>query len=196
MFRRKASPESNSSVQVNEPEPDVSSPTVKGRPTPSRKEAEAARKQRVKPALTRREQLKRDRERMREQRSQTRRAMATGDERQFMKRDQGPVRKFVRDYVDSRRTVGEFFLPLIIVVLIASLAGGPAVQSFVTLIWLVTMLLLIVDMTFLARRVKREVRKRFPDESVKGLSFYAVARATQIRKLRMPKPTVKPGAVV
>lgn len=196
MFRRKASPDSPTSVQVDELEPESAEPQTKGRPTPTRKEAEAARKQRAKPALTKREQLKRDRERMKEQRAKTRRAMETGDDRLYMKRDQGPVRKFVRDYVDSRRTIGEFFLPFIIVVLIASLVGGPAIQSMVTLIWLVTMLLLIVDMTILARRVKREVRKRFPDESGKGHGFYAVARATQIRKLRLPKPTVKPGALV
>lgn len=122
--------------------------------------------------------------------------MNTGDERYFLKRDQGPVRKFLRDYVDSRRTVAEFFLPVIVVVLLTSLIGIPQIQLISTLAWVVAMILLIVDLTVLSFRVKREVRKRFPDNPGKGNVLYAVTRATQIRRLRLPKPAVKPGTLV
>lgn len=168
----------------------------KGRPTPKRREAEQARKERVRPTTNRREAIRRERERARAERARTRQAMSTGDERYFLKRDQGPVRKFIRDYVDSRRTIAEFFLPIILVVLVTSLIGIPEVQFVSTLVWAVAMIVLVVDLTVIGWRVKREVRKRFPDDPGKGNALYAVARATQIRRFRLPKPTVKPGTLV
>lgn len=171
-------------------------PTGKGRPTPKRSEAEQARKQRVRPALNRREAMRRDRERTRTERARSRQAMASGDERYFLKRDQGPVRKFLRDYVDSRRTIAEFFLPIVLVVLLTSLIGIPQIQLISTLVWVAAMILLVVDLTILGFRIKREIRKRFPDDTSRGHVFYAIARSTQIRRFRMPKPVVKPGALV
>lgn len=171
-------------------------PGGKGRPTPSRREAEQARKQRVKPPLTRREQLRRERELARTQRTRTRQAMATGDESGFLARDKGPVRKFLRDYVDSRRTFAEFFLPIIVVVLLTSFVDSTQVRVFSTLLWVGSMLLVIVDLTVLGFRVRREVHKRFPDDTGRGHVLYAIVRSTQIRKLRLPKPTVKPGTPV
>ncbi len=196
VFRRRDNPEpvpTPSDEPTHQPD---NHPVGKGRPTPKRSEAEKARKQRVKPALTKREKMKRDREKMRSERTRTRQAMNTGDERYFLKRDQGPVRKFVRDYVDSRRTIAEFFLPIILVILLTSLVGIPQVQLISTLVWLVAMIMLIIDLTILAVRVKREIRSRFPDDPGKGNALYAITRATQIRKLRLPKPTVKPGTLV
>jgi hypothetical protein len=59
-----------------------------------------------------------------------------------------------------------------------------------------TMLMVIVDLILVNRRVKREIRKRFPDDSQRGHGLYAIARATQIRRLRLPKPNVRPGDTV
>ena len=146
--------------------------------------------------LTRREAIRRERKQTRAQRSKARQAMMTGDERYFMQRDKGPVRRFLRDYVDSRRTLAEFFLPTILVVLLLSLVSSPQVQVFATLLWLASLMLVVIDLTLLAFRVKREVRKRFPDDDGRGHVLYTIARATQIRKLRMPKPAVKPGTPV
>jgi Protein of unknown function (DUF3043) len=173
-----------------------SQPTGKGRPTPTRKQAEQARKQRVRPVLTRREATRRQRELTRAERSRSRQAMMSGDERYFGQRDKGPVRKFLRDYVDSRRTLAEFFLPTILVVLVLSLISSPQVQLLATLLWLASLLLVMIDLAVLGIRVKREVRQRFPDDDGRGHVLYVIARATQIRKLRLPKPTVKPGTPV
>jgi hypothetical protein len=171
-------------------------PVGKGRPTPTRREAEQARKQRVRPPLTRREALKRERELARTDRARTRQAMSTGDERHFLERDKGPVRRFLRDYVDSRRTVAEFFLPIIFAVLLLSFLPSPQLRVFSTLLWLATMLLVIIDLIMMRFRVKREIRTRFPDDPGRGHVLYAIARSTQIRKFRLPKPTVKPGTHV
>ncbi|WP_116950480.1 DUF3043 domain-containing protein [Jiangella endophytica] len=195
MFRRRTPPET-ADVPAAEAADAPGRAGGKGRPTPKRSEAEQARKQRVRPALNRREAMRRDRERMRADRAKTRAAMNTGDEKHYLARDQGDVRRFIRNYVDSRRTVAEFFLPLILVILLTSLIGIPVVQFASTIIWLAVMVLLIVDLTILGMRVKREVRKRFPDDPGKGHVLYAITRATQLRRLRLPKPQVKPGTLV
>ncbi len=67
---------------------------------------------------------------------------------------------------------------------------------FSTLAWLATMLLVIVDVAMIGVRVKREIRTRFPDDTGRGHVLYAIARATQMRRFRLPKPTVKPGTPV
>lgn len=178
------------------PADDREAPGPKGRPTPKRSEAEKARKQRVKPPLNKREAMRKERERMREQRARSRQAMASGDERYFMPRDQGPERKFLRDYIDARRGVGEFFLPAILVILFGNFVPIPQVQLFMMTAWLVVMIMLVVDMVILGARVKKELRKKFPDDHRRGHVFYALMRAMQIRRLRLPKPTVKPGELV
>lgn len=195
MFRRRNSPET-ADVPAADAADAPGRAGGKGRPTPKRSEAQQARKQRVRPALNRREAMRREREQMRADRAKTRQAMNTGDEKHFLARDQGEVRKFVRNYVDSRRTVAEFFLPIILIILLTSLIGVASVQLVSTIIWLGAMILLIVDLTMLGSRVKREVRKRFPDDPGKGHVLYAITRATQLRRLRLPKPQVKPGTLV
>jgi hypothetical protein len=195
VFRRR-NPDDSDTTTLSEPADDATAAQGKGRPTPKRREAEQARKQRVKPALTRREQLRRDRERMKATRVKQREAMAKGDERYFLKRDQGEVRKFIRDFVDSRRTISEFFLPLVLIILVLSMIGNVQIQVFSTLFMFATMLMVIVDLILTNVRVKREIRKRFPDDDQRGHGLYAIARATQIRRLRMPKPTVRPGDTV
>jgi hypothetical protein len=122
--------------------------------------------------------------------------MMAGDERYLMARDKGPVRRFIRDFVDSRRTLAEFFLPMVLVILALSLVGSPQVQLFTTMLWMASLVLVMVDLLVLGFRVKREVRKRFPDDDGRGHMLYTIARATQIRRLRLPKPTVKPGTPV
>ena len=122
--------------------------------------------------------------------------MMSGDERHLMQRDKGPVRRFLRDYVDSRRTLAEYFLPTILIVLVLSLVRSPQIQLLATFLWLATLVLVMVDLGILGVRVKREVRKRFPDDNGRGHLLYTIARATQFRKLRLPKPAVKPGTPV
>ena len=42
-------------------------------------------------------------------------------------------------------------------------------------------------------RLRREVRRRFPNESHKGATSYAILRSMQLRWLRLPKRQVKIG---
>jgi hypothetical protein len=165
----------------------------KGRPTPTRKQAEAARRERVKPTLDRRTAARREREARRAQAAKVRHALQTGDEANYTGRDRGPVRAFVRDYVDARRTVAEYFLPMLVVVLVLSFFPNRTAALLSAAIWLATMVLVTLDLTLLGVRLKREIRTRFPDDPNRGHVLYGVVRATQMRRFRLPKPRVKPG---
>jgi len=116
-----------------------------------------------------------------------------GDERALPPRDQGPVRRFVRDFVDSRRTAAEFFFWIALVVLAGSFVPVAAVRGYVTLFWLAALLLIVVDSTVLSFRLHSELARRFPDAPRRGTTWYALMRAMQIRRLRLPPPAVKPG---
>jgi hypothetical protein len=119
-----------------------------------------------------------------------REAMRTGDERYLPTRDQGVVRRFIRDYVDSRLCMAELLLPLLVVIMVMQAVGYARLS---TALWEVTILLVVVDTLLMVFRLRRELTRRFPDESRKGTTFYAVIRAMQIRFLRQPKPQVKLG---
>jgi Protein of unknown function (DUF3043) len=199
VFRRRTSPDETSAStrtgSVADPTDDGAA-TGKGRPTPTRREAEAARKARVRPVVDRRESMRRQRQQARAEREKARRAMATGDERHYVGRDRGPVRAFIRDWVDARRSVAEFFLPIVLLVLVLSFVSNPTVQLFSSALWMATMLLVVVDLTWFGFRLRREIRTRFPDDEGRGHVFYGITRSTQLRRLRLPKPRVRPGAQV
>jgi len=178
----------------------------KGRPTPKRREAEQKRRGPVAPPpRTTREAMKRargnkdDRKELsakrREIRTKQRERMMAGDEQYLMPRDRGPVKKFIRNSIDSRRNLLGLFMPLAILIFVALLVPTPQVQSLTTLLCLLMLIAMIFEGVLNGRRITRLVRERFPKESVRGLSvgWYAFIRASQLRKLRVPKPSVRPG---
>ncbi len=165
----------------------------KNRPTPKRREVEKMKASpRLAPAATK-EAKKFQKQQARVQRARQRDAYLRGEESALPPRDRGPVRRFVRDYVDSRRTVGEFFLPVIVLVLFMTVM--PIMEVRIASIFLMYGILIfsIVDGIFIGRKVKREVRNRFADAPVKGIVMYAWLRSTQMRRLRAPLPQVKRG---
>ena len=173
---------------------------AKGRRTPSRREAEQARRERVKPTLTRREAAKKRREDARAARLAQRQALMAGDERGLPIRDRGPVRSRVRDVVDARRNVGDFFLPLVLTAFLATLVPNNAIRVYATLGLYAGVLLLLTDLFVLSRRLKADLNRRFPDgrvtDETKGAVTYGVLRSTQMRRLRLPRPKVSPGAKI
>ncbi|NKQ56519.1 DUF3043 domain-containing protein [Amycolatopsis sp. K13G38] len=181
----------------------------KGKPTPKRKEAEGKRRGPVAPPpRTMREAMKRNKELRKANpvSKEDRRAaakerqarMAAGDERYLLPRDKGPVKAYVRDLVDARRNLLGLFMPLAVLVFVAMLVPYPRIQTYATLICMVMLLAMAVEGFLSGRRIARLAREKFPKETVNGRSvgWYAFVRATQIRKLRMPKPRVQPGEAV
>ncbi len=178
----------------------------KGRPTPKRREAEQRRRGPIAPPpRTTREAMKRARgnkeerkalaAKRREIRVTQRERMMAGDEKYLMPRDRGPVKAYIRDAVDARRNLLGLFMPLAILIFIALLVPVPQVQSLTTLLCLLMLVAMILEGVFNGRRLTRLVRQKFPKEPVRGLSvgWYAFIRASQLRKLRVPKPRVRAG---
>ena len=52
---------------------------------------------------------------------------------------------------------------------------------------------MVIEGIFIGRKVKRIAAERLFGQSTRGLALYSAMRALQIRKLRVPKPRVKPG---
>ncbi len=165
----------------------------KGRPTPSRREAEAAAKARAKAPRTRKELARAQRAARTESSQNVRAAMKAGDERYYLPRDQGRVRKFVRDFVDSRFSFIELMVPLLVVTMVLGYSGNARLAAIGNAILMGTLLLVIGDMLLLRFRLRRELARRFPDESAKGATYYAVTRALQMKFMRLPKSKVKIG---
>jgi hypothetical protein len=188
MFGRRASEES----PMESPSEDPRAP--KGRPTPSRKEAEAARKQGLRAPRGTKEGKKAARERERQDRVRARQGMLAGDERFMPLRDRGPAKQFTRNFVDSRFTVAEFFIFIAIAVLVLGFVPNPQIQSLVSLGFFVLMAVIVVDTAILLLTLKSRAAKLFPDPAErKGLMLYALLRSLQFRRLRLPPPRVKRG---
>jgi hypothetical protein len=166
----------------------------KGRATPKRKEAEAARKKRMTPPRNRKEASALHRERVKQQRSKQREALAgAGDDRFLPARDQGTVKKFIRNYVDSRRTIGEFLIPVFVLMFLVSILLSSITPYIGTFAWLAVLVLLAVDSVRILRGLKKAIIDRFGAEETHGITMYALMRSWQMRRLRLPKATVRPG---
>lgn len=165
----------------------------KGRPTPKRKEAQAARKVSPLAPATTKEQKAKAKEAARIERVAQRAAYVRGDESALPLRDKGPVKKFARNYVDSRRSIGEYFLPIIFVVLILTLIPSKIFQLGSILIMYSVLLTSVVDGFFLSRKLKKAVSEKFPEAELKGIGMYGWLRSTQMRRMRTPRPAIKRG---
>lgn len=189
MFRRRSS--ADATVEAGATLDGTDTPSGKGRPTPSRREAEEARRKRLKPPRDRKEAARLQRQRRLEERQKMRSALSGGDEKHLPSRDRGPVRGFVRDLIDSRRSVAEYLLPLLVVILLTSFVPRLLVLQFG--LWMATIVATTVDTLWLAFRLRRELHARFEPAERKGAVAYGLLRSTQLRRLRLPKPRVARG---
>ena len=122
--------------------------------------------------------------------------MRRGEEWALPAKDKGPVRALARDYVDSRRRVSEFYMYGLVVLLFLLFLHNPVVQTVLPVLLVVMVLVMVVEGYLVGRKVTALAAERFPAESTRGVKIYAAMRSLQIRKLRFPKPRVKPGATV
>jgi hypothetical protein len=187
---------------ANSPKPDridasigdapVEAPVAKGRPTPTRKEQEAARKQPLVPS-DRRLAARQSRSQQASQRDRARIGMARGEEKYLPARDKGPQKRYARDFVDARFSVGEVLLPALVIVII-SYVLPPAITSILLIvIWLV-LLIVIADGIWMGQKIVTRMAQKYGKDKVeRGLRWYALMRAIQLRPMRLPKPQVKRG---
>ena len=176
---------------------------AKGRPTPKRSEAERGRRQGITGTPAGRSSGRAGsasggagRATSKEDRLRRNEAMRRGEEWALSARDRGPVKALVRDYVDSRRRISEYYMYVMLVLVVLLFIRVPAVQRFAEPIVLVLIVFVIVDALLLRMSLKRLIAQRLPGESTHGMTMYAVFRALQIRRFRMPPPRINPGTKV
>ncbi len=167
---------------------------AKNKPTPKRKDQEAARRQPL--VVADRKQAKQiDKAKRNEQMAKTRQAMISGDDSGLPARDKGPVRRYMRDYIDARRNLAEFMLPVMLVVLALSFLRTSTILFFVTILTYTVLLVAVADTFLMYHGLKKRLRAKFGDEAAgaKGNGMYAAMRAFQLRRSRMPRPMVARG---
>jgi len=184
--------------------------TGKGRPTPKRSEAEAGRYRSItgsttsgrgpKPAATpgrklTPEEKDKARAQARADRNRQLQAMRRGEDWALQPRDRGKVKQLARDYVDAHRRPSEFYMYALIVLVVALIAGKAhkALNSDLQFLLLAIIAVIIVDAILLRRSIRRLAAERLPGESTRGVAFYAIMRALQLRRFRNPAPRIKPG---
>ncbi len=178
--------------------------TGKGRPTPKRSEAERNRYQSITGSTTSgrgsasggsagRKATPEEKTRARSDRDRKMTAMRRGEEWALGPRDRGPIRKLARDYVDAHRRPSEYYMYVLILLLVALLSRNKTLNTYVSPFVLVLIVIVAVDAFFIRRALHKLAAERFPGESTRGVTTYAVMRALQIRRFRMPTPRLKPG---
>ncbi|MET3567668.1 MULTISPECIES: DUF3043 domain-containing protein [Microbacteriaceae] len=165
----------------------------KGAPTPSRRQQEAARKRPLVPT-DRKEAARVARQKQAEAREKARIGMAAGDDRYLTARDRGPQRRYVRDYVDARFSIGEFLIPVMLIVIILTFLPWPEMQVYGLFALWGFFLIAVIDCFVLGFLVRKRIGAKFGTTKVeRGLRWYAAMRALQLRVMRLPKPQVKRG---
>jgi hypothetical protein len=167
---------------------------AKGRPTPKRSEAERGRRQPItgsRPAAAPR--TPQDKNRARAERASKYEAMKRGEAWALNPRDRGPARALARDYIDSKRRVSEYYMYVLLILVVAVFSRNKVIQTYISPLILVLVLIIVIDAQLIRRSLHKLVAERLPGESTKGLTMYAVFRALQIRRFRVPAPRVHPG---
>jgi len=165
----------------------------KGVPTPKRKAQEAARRRPLVPE-DRKASKAAERQAVQDQRLKMRQALDSGDERHLPFRDKGPQKRFTRDYVDARFSLGEYLMfGALVFVIISLLVPASSDQMIYVLggFW-VMFLAVFVDVFILSRQLRKRLAEKF-GEVERGTVWYGSMRSLQFRKLRLPKPQVKRG---
>jgi Protein of unknown function (DUF3043) len=177
---------------------------AKGRPTPKRSEAERNRYQSITGSTTsgrgpssgsapKGKATPEDKARARSERDRRTAAMRRGEEWALGPRDRGPIRKLARDYVDSHRRPSEYYMYVLLLLLVALLSRNATLNTYVSPLVLVLIVVVVIDAYLIRRALMKLAAERYPGESTRGMTTYAVMRALQIRRFRMPAPRLKPG---
>jgi hypothetical protein len=215
VFRRSSAGATEGQAQGSEPAQGPEAPakskapaqTGKGRPTPKRSEAEAnryrsltgtttsGRNRSASTAAPSRKLTPEEKSRVRSDRSKQMQAMRRGEDWALQPRDRGPMKKLARDYVDAHRRPSEFYMYALIVLVISLVAGKShkALNADLEYLLLAIIAVIIVDALLLRRSINKLAQERLPGESTRGITFYAIMRALQLRRFRTPAPRIKPG---
>ena len=169
---------------------DDKAPAEPQRRTPKQSE-QVARNRRPLVPDDRKEARRQAQGRMRAEREKARRGFESGDEKYLPARDKGPVRRYVRDWVDARLSIGTLAMPMMIVVLALTFLNDPQWRLVANLVLWGFVVVVVLDSMFMAWQLRRALRAKFGEKDAKGHGWYATMRAVQLPFMRMPKPKTK-----
>jgi DUF3043 family protein len=165
----------------------------KGVPTPKRSDAQANRRQPYQAPADRKTAARQARERGRSDRLRKSQAFQRGENWALPRKDQGPVRALARDVVDAHRGVGEFYMIIVLLLIVLLVVPSQTVKLAGEGVVIALLVLALGEGWFLSVRTKRLARERFPGQSTQGVVLYVTMRGISMRRMRVPKPRVKPG---
>lgn len=187
----KNTPDANAATPMETQEP-TSSPAgkkvvrrgEKTGPTPTRKEAEAARMERLHPNLSKKERKKAERE-----------ARYKAQTEAWERVEKSPERTLLRDFVDTRWTLAEFMMPFMLIILAAMFVFMTNVEITTIIAFLLWgfFFATLINIWIMWRSFKKLLAERVPNAHTKGLLMYMMNRAIMIRRFRRPLPRIKRG---
>ena len=131
---------------------------TKNEPTPKMKQAQAAG---VRPLVPtdRKASAKAAKAKLRERENAEYEAMQKGDIAHMPKAERLPWRIYIRDYVDARFNIGEFFIPVAFMILIASMIVSSVAQSqtasmIMMLVMYAYLIAVVIDVWLMWRKLK------------------------------------------
>jgi hypothetical protein len=165
----------------------------KAAPTPKRSQAEASRRGPYQAPADRKAALQQGKQRDRASRAQRAQALQRGEDWALPAKDRGPVRTLARDVVDSRRGLSEWYLLAVVPIFVLIFLPSAKVKLIADALVLAILVIVASEGFFVGRKVQRLAQERFPGQSTRGIKIYSAMRGTQMRRLRIPKPRVRPG---
>ena len=191
MFGRRTKDAAEAAPQAPQPKDPSSG---KGHATPSRREAQDARKQQLRIPKDAKEAKRAARDRDRIARETQRQGMLAGDPRYLPARDRGAAKAFTRDFVDARFTFAEYFVFVAIAVLALGFIKNQMLQTWISIAFFSFTALIAIDIIIVLVQLNIAARKEFPNTADrKGITLYAGLRVLQLRRLRLPPPRVRRG---
>lgn len=162
-------------------------PQKKQGATPTRRQAELNRMQRLHPSLSKKDQRRADRD------SRYKSRIDTWD-----KVEGSPERVLLRDFIDVRWTITEFLLPAMLVLMAGVVATSPwpSISFYLGSGLWVMLGLAIINTAIMWRAFKKLLAERVPGAPRRGLLMYMFNRALMIRRFRRPPPRVVRGASI
>lgn len=203
MFRRRSTdasavleqdqeaPGAEAESPASKPRPGFTEP--KGVPTPKRSAAQSNRRQPYQAPASRKAASQQTRERDRADRVRRTDALQRGEQWAMPRKDQGPVRALARDVVDARRSIGEFYMILVVAALALLFVLPNNLKSIAEALVFFLLAIIIVEGWLVTQRVKRLAKQRHPSHSTQGVTAYTMMRNVSMRRMRVPKPQVNRG---
>lgn len=174
----------------------------KGTPTPKRKDVEASKQRPIvadRSAMTKEEKKARKAENRAHSDAAWERqqhAMKTGDERNMPAQHAGPVRRFSRDYLDARPSLGVGFMPLALVLILTLFikSFSPTIFTIMVLAIYIVFIVMVLDSVWAVRNSKILIEHKFGEGKVPArFTWQMISRTFYLPRWRMPKPMVKLG---